>query len=210
MDYVEQYIRAQQLKEVLQGKKILQMELTPHFDTQLRLGFSYFSSIDLTDKRIETVFYKRGKIAIQFETDIYMQMHVPEVLYHEESVTIPEVYGIKCILSDNTYLTIHAPGMNGFLHVIPKKKFEERNGLPLHTRDKDQLHAFDLDQFTYENFRLQLLSKTKTMISNAITIIGDIGYIPDVLYTARINPRIKTGRLTEKELHKLYDAIMRC
>ncbi len=206
MSIIDQHIRARQLDEVLAGKMFVDMQLTRHFDTQLRIGFSNFRGLEVTHKQIDKVFVDGDYILIRFVPGIYLLYAGREILYHKTADTLPKAYGVRFTVDDGAYLTIHIPGMAGCLHFNDEARYLERKDFSVHTRSNDRLSALDEQKFTIANFKEYLLRKN-TIVCSAFTHIANIGYLPDVLYAAHIHPRTRNVSLNEAELRCLYEAV---
>jgi len=108
-------------------------------------------------------------------------------------------------VDDGSLLTIHIPGMQGSLCLANQAEYDA--GKMMSTmKPRSRLSALDEARFTFPAFKETALAKD-AIACNAFMAFGDIGYMPDVLYAAHINPRTKVRKLSDEELNRLYEAI---
>jgi formamidopyrimidine-DNA glycosylase len=205
MSIIDQHLRARQLNEVLAGRKFVDLEVTHHFDTQLRLGFSSFGGHDPTGKTIRKAGVDNEYVMLSLEGPYYFFWAGGETRYHQTPATLPKAYGLCLKVDDGGLLTIHIPGMGGALRLSNQAEYEAGLGFQtVHSRWR--LSALDADRFTFAAFKTLLLARD-TIACNAFSEIGDIGYLPDVLSLARIHPRTKVRKLDDEELQRLYEGV---
>lgn len=96
------------------------------------------------------------------------------------------------------------------LHVISKRKLgyiEMTDDVEGYIREKDL--ATDALEMNRNDF-ISVLKSKKSMIKTVLTdqsIISGIGneYSDEILYQAKVHPRERTDRISEKEMNKIYD-----
>jgi hypothetical protein len=74
------------------------------------------------------------------------------------------------------------------------------------SKPRERLSALDEDRFTFEAF-LWLARSANKMVCSSFDALTDIGYLPDSLYLAGVNPKTKTQALSDEDLRRLYEAI---
>jgi len=207
MSILDQHIRAQQLNAVLAGRSFTEMEVTRHHDTQLRIHFTDFGGHDPTGKTILSVCVEAEYLMLHLEGGYHFYWAGGETLYHASPATLPKAYGVRLAVDDGSQLTIYLPGMGGAMALANQAEYEA--GKMFQTgKPRERLSALDEGRFTFEALRSLVRSANK-MVCSSFDAVTDIGYLPDSLYMARINPKTKAHALSDEELRRLYEAIRR-
>ncbi len=210
----EAHILAEQMNKKLVGKEIVSFHLQNHEKMQ-RLGFitkepSAFEA--LIGGRIETVVTRGNVIRVGLSNGWNLVL-APEyggtILYHTRDCENSGKFHLELKFTDNSRLTVTLTGMG----VIQALKDEDLGKSYVYRRDfSSTASPMDAKEFTFERFSKQL-SKQNVNVKNVLVgkdaiIVGlSNSAFQDMLFRAGIHPKRKAASLTEKERHRLYNAI---
>ncbi|MBN1348155.1 hypothetical protein JXJ21_01975 [candidate division KSB1 bacterium] len=130
------------------------------------------------------------------------------VLYHRAGERLPKKYHLKIDFEDNSFITVAIQGW-GFIALLTESERRERLG-----------HRATAISPTDENFTSECFEKllieyeekdkepVKLFFTNGKSVAGiGNGYLQDILFRAKIDPRRKVGAISDSERASLYQAV---
>lgn len=208
----EAYILAEQMNKEIIGKQIESYDLQDYERLQ-KIGFLNKNIKDfdlLLDCKIKSII-SRGNLIWMALDDINLLIG-PEyggrVLYHKDNKKLPEKIHLKIAFTDNTLLTVRLTGM-GAIKTVKTNDLEQSY---LYKRDfSDVLSPLD-DKFTLNHFS-ELLSTLKRGIKSILVgkdavLVGlSNSAFQDIIYRAKIFPKIKGSELDQQQKKALFQSI---
>lgn len=200
---------SRQLNEVLSGRRIIHVHTRPACESLIRQGFVNLDEFSLERKAIDHVFSQGKWIFFRLRPDLNLMVALEtggKFSYYHFSDTIPDRFHIRLDFDDDTILVIQILGW-GFAKVA-----RDRNLASLTYPGKLGISPIDPNEFTYNAFCRILDLWEKKIIKDVITDQRSIagignGYLQDILFSAKIHPKRKTGELIEKERKTLFTII---
>ena len=209
----EALILARQMNNELIGKKIEDYELRDYERLQ-KIGFLNKNIKDfdlLLESKISSVIARGNLIRMILDNDTNLLIgpeYGGKVLYHKEIKKLPEKIHLKLAFADKTLLTIRLTGM-GALKTVKNSDLEQSY---LYQRDfSDTLSPLD-EAFTIDYFQ-ELLSTMKRGIKSILVgkdavLIGlSNSAFQDIIYRAKLFPKIKGSNLNEQQGGALFESI---
>lgn len=209
----EALILAKQLNREIIENQIQSYKLQDYEKLQ-KIGFLNKNIGDfemLLGRKIKSVISRGNLILIALDSKINLLIgpeYGGKVLYHKDDKKLPEKIHLKITFSDNTILTIRLTGMG----VIKTAKNSDLEKSYLYTRDfSDVLSPLD-EAFTFNHFS-ELLCTMKRGIKSVLVgkdavLVGlSNSAFQDIIYRAKLFPKIKGSTLTEQQKRVLYDSI---
>lgn len=210
----EAQILAEQMNKELLHKQIKSSHLQDYQKLQ-NIGFlnkdiEVFNK--LVNRKIESVTSRGSVIHIKLDLGINLIL-APEyggrILYHPSGSTVLDKFHLKLDFNDNTPLTVALTGM-GVIQTLEDNELERRY---VYKRDFSEVSSpLDETTFTFERFSKQLAEKNvnikSMLIGKEAVIVGlSNSAFQDILYQAKIHPKLKTSEISENQKHTLYDMI---
>ncbi len=209
IEFPEAEIITQQMEKTLIGKKIKRVALD-NFDGLVNQGFMHLKPDEyekrLTGNTIESINHigkyflfklkpTKNILFFGFETS-------GQVLFHKDHSTLPEKFTMKLTFTDGTMLTIRIIAW-GFLHVEPLEFFNNHKYISL-----EGLSPLE-EKLSFNEFNKLLEYHTKSIKTffvgqKYVKGIGN-GYLQDIFFKSKINPKKKIGELSENERKLLYN-----
>jgi len=128
--------------------------------------------------------------------------------YHKEGKKVPEKIHLKIIFTDNSLLTVRLTGM-GVIKTIKNKDLDQSY---LYKRDFSDILSPLEDAFSLDGFS-ELLSAMKRGIKSilvgkdAILVGLSNSAFQDIIYRAKLFPKIKGSELDSQQKRALFDSI---
>ncbi|MHA1916607.1 MAG: DNA-formamidopyrimidine glycosylase family protein [Promethearchaeota archaeon] len=209
----EALILAKQMDKELVGKQIEDYELKDYERLQ-KIGFlnSNIKDFDiLLGSNIKSVIARGNLIQVIFDNDTNLLIG-PEyggvILIHKDNKKVPEKIHLKLVFSDKTVLTIRLTGM-GALKAIKNSELELSY---LYRRDFSNVLSPLEDNFTLDHFS-KLVGTMKRGIKSilvgkdAILVGLSNSAFQDILYRAKLHPKVKGSNLSEQQRNRLFESI---
>jgi len=194
---------SRQMTEKLKGKRITNLEVTQ--PRCLNVSVKKFQRI-----RAKTVgeTKARGKwLFTNLDPDDNLLLNLGmggDLLYHENTITLPKKYQFRLVFDDKTGLTVTFSWF-GYIHLASNKE------LPKHKMTK-KLGISPLDrEFTAEKLASLLSGRRgaiKSFLLNQKNVAG-IGnvYVQDILFKAKLHPLRMIPTLTEPKIQALHQSM---
>ncbi|MHA2281809.1 MAG: DNA-formamidopyrimidine glycosylase family protein [Promethearchaeota archaeon] len=209
----EALILTEQMNKEIVGKQIKSYDLHDYERLQ-KIGFlnKNIKEFDLLlDRKIKFVTSRGNLIRVELDNNNNLLIgpeYGGKVLYHKDDKNLPEKIHLKITFTDNTKLTVRLTGMG----VIKTIKNNDLKHSYLYKRDfSDVLSPLD-DNFTLNNFS-ELLSTMKRSIKSILVgkdavLVGlSNSAFQDIIYRAKLFPKIKGSDLNEEEKKVLFKSI---
>jgi formamidopyrimidine-DNA glycosylase len=209
----EALILAKQLNREIIENQIQSYELQDYERLQ-KIGFLNKNIEDfemLLGCKIKSVISRGNLILITLDNKINLLIgpeYGGKVLYHKNDKKLPEKIHMKITFTDNTILTVRLTGM-GIIKTIKSSDLEHSY---LYKRDfSDVLSPLD-DNFSFNHFS-ELLSTMKRSIKSILVgkdavLVGlSNSAFQDIIYRAKLFPKIKGSDLNEEKKKLLYESI---
>lgn len=209
----EAFILANQLKKEITEKQIGSYELKDYEKLQ-KIGFLNKNIEDfemLIDRKVKSVTSRGNLIRITLNSQINLLIgpeYGGKLLYHKNDKKLPEKFHLKITFIDNTILTLRLTGMGA---IITAKNSDLEHSY-LYKRDfSDVLSPLD-KTFNFDHFS-KLLGTMKRGLKSLLVgkdalIVGlSNSAFQDIIYRAKLSPKIKGSSLTEQQKKALYDSI---
>ncbi|MFX1531239.1 MAG: DNA-formamidopyrimidine glycosylase family protein [Promethearchaeota archaeon] len=209
----EAYILAEQMNKELIGKQIKSYNLQDYERLQ-RIGFLNENINEfnlLIDCKIISIISRGNLIRVVLNNDLNLLIG-PEyggrVLYHKDNKKIPNRIHLKIEFDDNTILTIRLTGM-GLIYAIRNIDLEKSY---LYKRDFSNILSPLEENFTLKYFSELVKTRKRGIKSilvgkDAILVGLSNSAFQDILYRAKLYPKVKSSNLTEQQRKKLFEAI---
>ncbi|MFX1344430.1 MAG: DNA-formamidopyrimidine glycosylase family protein [Promethearchaeota archaeon] len=209
----EAYILAEQMNKELIGKQIKSYNLQDYERLQ-RIGFLNENINEfnlLIDCKIISIISRGNLIRVVLNNDLNLLIG-PEyggrVLYHKDNKKIPNRIHLKIEFDDNTILTIRLTGM-GLIYAIRNIDLEKSY---LYKRDFSNILSPLEENFTLKYFSELVKTRKRGIKSilvgkDAILVGLSNSAFQDILYRAKLYPKVKGSNLTEQQRKKLFEAI---
>ncbi|MFW9939515.1 MAG: DNA-formamidopyrimidine glycosylase family protein [Candidatus Thorarchaeota archaeon] len=209
----EAYILAEQMNKELIGKQIKSYNLQDYERLQ-RIGFLNENINEfnlLIECKIVSISSRGNLIRVVLNNDLNLLIG-PEyggrVLYHKDNKKIPNKIHLKIEFDDNTILTIRLTGM-GLIYAIRNIDLEKSY---LYKRDFSNILSPLEENFTLKYFSELVKTKKRGIKSilvgkDAILVGLSNSAFQDILYRAKLYPKVKGSNLTEQQRKKLFEAI---
>ena len=209
----EALILAEQMNKEIIGKQIQSYDLHDYERLQ-KIGFLNKNIKDfdlLLDCKIRSVASRGNLIRLLLDNNNNLLIG-PEyggrVLYHRNDKKLPQKIHLKITFTDNTKLTVRLTGM-GAIKAVKNSELEHSY---LYKRDfSDVLSPLD-EAFTFDHFS-ELLGTMKRGIKSIIVgkdavLVGlSNSAFQDIIYRAKLYPKIKGSLLNEQQKRALFDSI---
>ncbi|MFX1488847.1 MAG: DNA-formamidopyrimidine glycosylase family protein [Promethearchaeota archaeon] len=209
----EALILAKQMNKEIIGKKIKAYKLQDYERLQ-KIGFLNENLEDfnlLVDSTVKSITSRGNLIRIAFDNQNNLLIgpeYGGKVLFHKDDKDVPDKIHLKITFTDNTILTVRLTGMG----VIKAIKNSDLNQSYLYQRDfSDVLSPVD-DAFTFNSFS-KLLGTLKRSIKSILVgkdavLVGlSNSAFQDILYRAKLFPKVKGSELGQKQKKALFDSI---
>ncbi|MFX0080589.1 MAG: DNA-formamidopyrimidine glycosylase family protein [Candidatus Hodarchaeota archaeon] len=209
----EAYILTEQMNQELIGKQIKSYDLYDYERLQ-KIGFlnKNIKEFDLLIKcKITSIITRGNLIRVILDNDVNLLIS-PEyggrVIYHRDNKPLPDKFHLKIEFTDNTILTVRLTGM-GLIYIAKNSDLEHSY---LYKRDfSDVLSPLD-DNFTSTHFS-KLLDTMKRGIKSILVgkdamLVGlSNSAFQDIIYRAKLYPKIKGSDLDEHQKRALFDSV---
>ena len=209
----EAYILAEQMSQELTGKQIKSYDLH-NFERLQKIGFLN-KNIDefdfLIDCKIKSIISRGNLIRVALDKGVNLLIG-PEyggiVLYHKEKKNLPEKYHLQINFTDETLLTVRLKGM-GLISTVRDNELEHSY---LYKRDFSDVLSPLEDNFTLDHFSELVKSLSRGLKSvlvgrNAVLVGLSNSAFQDIIYRAKLYPKVKGSNLNEQQRKRLYDSI---
>ncbi|MFW9879315.1 MAG: DNA-formamidopyrimidine glycosylase family protein, partial [Candidatus Thorarchaeota archaeon] len=209
----EAHILAEQMKKEIIGKQIKSYNLHDYERLQ-KIGFLNKDIKEfelLIDCKITSIISRGNLIRVILENEMNLLIG-PEyggrVLYHKDNKNIPDKIHLKIEFDDDTILTIRLTGM-GLIYAVKNVDLEHSY---LYKRDFSDVLSPLEENFTSKNFA-ELLKTMKRGIKSilvgkdAILVGLSNSAFQDILYRAKIHPKVKGSYLNEQQRKRLFESI---
>ncbi len=209
----EALILARQMDRELIGKLIEDYELRDYERLQ-KIGFLNENIKDfdlLLGSNIKSVIARGNLIRMILTNDTNLLIgpeYGGKVLYHKDIKKLPEKIHLKLVFTDKTVLTIRLTGM-GALKTVKNSDLQQSY---LYQRDfSDVLSPLD-ETFTMENFSELLMTLKRGIKSilvgkDAVLVGLSNSAFQDIIYRAKLFPKIKGSDLNEYQQKALFESI---
>ncbi|MFX1547515.1 MAG: DNA-formamidopyrimidine glycosylase family protein [Promethearchaeota archaeon] len=209
----EALILTKQMTKELVGKQIHSWYLQD-FERLIKVGFLNKNIKDfdqLVKGKVQSVVSRGNSIVVKLDNKMNLLL-APEyggkILYHEKNVTIPKKVHLLVQFSDNTSLTVRLTSM-GCIYAANDKELKQ---LYIYERDfSGTLSPIDVE-FTFKRFS-QLIAGMRRNIKSVLVgkdavIVGvSNSAFQDIIYRAKIHPKVKVSELTTDERKTVFYAI---
>lgn len=209
----EAYILAEQLNKEILEKQILSYKLQDYEKLQ-KIGFLNDNIEDfdmLLDRKIKSVISRGNLILIALDSQINLLIG-PEyggrLVFHNNDKKLPEKFHLRITFTDNTLLTLRLTGMGA---IIAAKSSDLKHSY-LYKRDFSEVLSPLEKDFTFTHFS-DLLSTMKRglksiLVGNDALLVGlSNSAFQDIIYRAKVFPKIKGSVLNEPQKKALFDSI---
>ena len=201
-------VLAEQLKEVLLNRHIVDVDISEKAGKLIEWGFINLLEHDIQNIKIDAVRANGLWLVIHFENGMNLVFGhlIGKLLYYRSESDIQSGYKVRFTFNDYACLALHA-SLYGFAYAIhdidiPDHKYIGAKGIA--PTDKS---------FTFDYFSDVLLRNPKLQVKKVQSLYDDIagfqnGYFQDILYCAGVLPSRKIGELNDTECRKLYDCMI--
>ncbi|MHA2125458.1 MAG: DNA-formamidopyrimidine glycosylase family protein [Promethearchaeota archaeon] len=213
MELPEAKILADQMKKEIIGKQIRSYELQDYERLQ-KIGFlnKNIKEFDqLLDRKIKSITSRGNLILLAFDSNLNLLIgpeYGGKVLYHKDDTKIPKKIHLKITFTDKAILTVRLTGM-GVIKTIKDSDLEQSY---LYKRDFSEVLSPIDDNFTHDHFS-ELLSTMKRSIKSILVgkdavLVGlSNSAFQDIIYRAKLFPKIKGSELNNQQKKALFDSI---
>jgi formamidopyrimidine-DNA glycosylase len=200
---------ARQLNEAVRGKRILSAGAgsSPHKwvfykpareEMEKRLRSRIIGEVTSTRRAVHMAILP-GKI-------LSVDDFGGRITYHQPKERLPKKYHLLLRLEDESFLTIAIQGW-GFIALDTRRQLDARSK-PLASALSPVGRAFTLKRFKSRFCKENERDPIKTFFTNRKNVAGiGNGYLQDILFRAKIDPRRKVGDIKDKETTALHRAV---
>jgi formamidopyrimidine-DNA glycosylase len=131
-----------------------------------------------------------------------------KVYYHNDGNSIPKKYHLLIEFNKESFMTVTIQGW-GFIALLTEAELRSRNKIRSNAVSPVS-DAFTFDRFTalFDHYDNGDKDSIKTFFTNGKNVAGiGNGYLQDILFHARIDPRRKVNTITTNERRNLYLAV---
>ena len=209
----EAFILAEQMNKEIIGKQIQSYDLHDYERLQ-KIGFlnKNIKEFDLLlNSKIKSITSRGNLIRLALDNNSNLLIgpeYGGKVLYHKNNKKLPEKIHLKITFTDNTMFTVRLTGM-GVIKTVKNSDLEQSY---LYKRDfSDVLSPLD-DAFTLNHFS-ELLSTMKRGIKSVLVgkdaiLVGlSNSAFQDMIYRAKLFPKIKGSELNNQQKKTLFDSV---
>jgi formamidopyrimidine-DNA glycosylase len=209
----EAHILAEQMNKELTGKQIKSYDLH-NYERLQKIGFlnKNINEFDLlVNCKITSIVSRGNLIRVTLDKEVNLLIG-PEyggiVLFHKDDKNLPDKYHLQIIFTDETRLTVRLKGM-GLIYSVKDNNLEHSY---LYKRDFSDVLSPLEDEFTANHFS-ELLKTMKRGIKSilvgkdAILVGLSNSAFQDIIYRAKLYPKVKGSNLNEKERKRLFESI---
>ncbi|KPJ52044.1 hypothetical protein AMJ39_08730 [candidate division TA06 bacterium DG_24] len=204
---------ARQLDEVLRGRRVVSGEagVNPHKWVFYKPSRRVLGQ-RLPDKVIggATAIGRGIHVKLRPKHVLLIDDFGGRVLYHRPEEKLPKKYHLLMRAEDESALTVAIQGW-GFIGVLTERELRDwvkKRGTgaavsPVGT-------AFTLGRFNdlFDHYEAKEKDSVKTFFTNGKSVAGiGNGYLQDILFRAKIDPRRKVSQIAKKERTALYRAV---
>jgi formamidopyrimidine-DNA glycosylase len=209
----EALILAEQMNKEIIGKQIKSYDLRDYERLQ-KIGFLNKNIKDfdlLIDCTIKSITSRGNLIRLGLNNNLNLLIgpeYGGKVLHHKDDKKLPEKIHLKITFTDNTLLTIRLTGM-GVIKTVKNYDLEQSY---LYKRDFSDLLSPLEDEFTFTRFS-ELLTTIKRGIKSILVgkdavLVGlSNSAFQDIIYRAKLYPKIKGSDLNEQQKKALFDSV---
>jgi len=209
----EAFILAEQMNKEIIEKQIQSYDLHDYERLQ-KIGFlnKNIKEFDLLlDRKIKSITSRGNLIRLVLDNKINLLIgpeYGGKVLYHKDDKNVPEKIHLKITFTDNTILTVRLTGMG----VIKTAKNSDLENSYLYKRDFSDVLSPLEEAFTFDHFS-ELLSTLKRGIKSilvgkdAVLVGFSNSAFQDIIYRAKLFPKVKGSLLDKQQKRALYDSI---
>lgn len=209
----EAFILAKQMSKELIGKQIESYDLQ-NYERLQKIGFlnTNIKEFDLLiDCKIISVISRGNLIQVALDKEVNLLIG-PEyggiVSYHKDKNTLPSKFHLQINFTDETKLTVRLKGM-GLIYTIKNSELEHSY---LYKRDFSDVISPLEENFTANHFSELLEDLNRGIKSilvgkDAIVVGLSNSAFQDIIYRAKLYPKVKGSSLNEQQRKRLYESI---
>ncbi|MFX1279111.1 MAG: DNA-formamidopyrimidine glycosylase family protein [Promethearchaeota archaeon] len=209
----EAFILAKQMSKELIGKQIESYDLQ-NYERLQKIGFlnTNINEFDLlVDRKIISVISRGNLIRVALDKEVNLLIG-PEyggiVSYHEDKNTLPSKFHLQINFRDEKKLTVRLKGM-GLIYTIKNSELEHSY---LYKRDFSDVISPLEDNFTANHFSELLIDLNRGIKSilvgkDAIIVGLSNSAFQDIIYRAKLYPKVKGSSLNEQQRNRLFESI---
>ena len=128
------------------------------------------------------------------------------ISYHNAEKQLPKKYHLYLQFDDNSFLTVSIQGW-GFFEILAESQRSDYD-IPRSAAISPTDNTFTIDRFSELFDRYEGGDSIKTFFTNGKNIAGiGNGYLQDILFRAKINPRRKVTQISSEEVAPLYRSV---
>jgi len=208
LEIPESYGFAKQLNQTIQGKKIRSVisGASPH-----KFAFYFGDSENYPELLEGKVIGKStaisGMIEVCIEKIRLVLFDGTNIRYITDTALLPKKHQLLIEFDDSTYLTCSIQ-MYGGIWVFREGENDNLYYLSAKTKPSPLTDAFTKEYFLqlYNDTKKSLSVKAFLATQQRIPGLGN-GVLQDILFYAKLNPKIKLEEITEEEINRLYQMI---
>jgi formamidopyrimidine-DNA glycosylase len=209
----EAYILAEQMSKEIIGKQI-ESYILQNYERLQKIGFlnKNINEFDLLiDCKIISIISRGNLILIALDKEVNLLIG-PEyggiVSYLEDKNSLPEKSHLQINFTDETMLTVRLKGM-GLIYTVKDSELEHSY---LYKRDFSDVLSPLEDQFTINHFSKLLKNLNRGLKSilvgkDAILVGLSNSAFQDIIYRAKLYPKVKGSNLSEQQRKQLFTSI---
>ena len=209
----EAKILADQMRKEITGKVIQSYDLQDYERLQ-KIGFlnkNIKEFEQLLNCKVKSIKSRGNLIRLVLDNKINLLLgpeYGGKVLYHKDEKKLPKKIHLKIMFTDKTLLTVRLTGM-GLIQTIKDSELEQSY---LYKRDFSEVLSplednFTLDQFSNLLNNLNRSIKSILVGKDAVLVGLSNSAFQDIIYRAKLFPKIKASELDDKQIQALFESI---